>query len=203
MRVRYACSRPRASAICHSSSRSFRSLPHAIARRTRGATRWASDIGKGYGRISSAFARGTAFPSGTSAMAVRRTRAPIRGRWRRGRGSWSCCNSSVVLERPDVVVRDLAAAARPFAHGTPVVLGRGSVWAKEKAGQAVAAVGAGFAGETTTAEWPGDEIIPELEGTVFAETVRETEANREAECGLGSVVVHRGLLLESLSQCAL
>jgi len=89
---------------------------------------------------------------------------------------------------PDIIGSDLAATAGPFANGTTIVFGGAGVVTIEETGEAIDVIAAGVAGETTSVDESGDEIVPELERTIFAKTVRESKANRKTEFGRG--VIH-------------
>src|SRR4051794_11362205 len=71
-----------------------------------------------------------------------------------------------------------------------IVLGGAGVGPVEESREAVRLLSDRFVSETAAAERSGDEIIPELERAIFTETVREVEADGEAERGAGSGLIH-------------
>src|SRR5436305_4260186 len=88
-------------------------------------------------------------------------------------------------EGADVIARDLAATAGPFANDVAIVFGGARVRTIQETGQTAPSRPRGVAGETTSTDWAGDEVVPELQCAVFAEAVGEAEVNREAEVGAG------------------
>lgn len=85
-------------------------------------------------------------------------------------------------ERPDVVAGDLAAAARPFTDGAPIVFGGAGARPVEPPGDAVGARVV-EAEEAAAFDRAGDEVLPQFEGAGFVQPIAETKADLEAEWG--------------------
>jgi len=115
--------------------------------------------------------------------------------------SWQLFSCAVIQldeahQWADIIVGDLAAPAGPFANSAAIVFGGAGVVAVEETAETIEVMDSRVAGEAASLDESSEEIVPELERTVFAKTVSESKSIRKAEFGRGRGVIHPSSSLE-------